>query len=178
MDPLLASLLLDLTDLSDGDAKQLVFDKYVQLYLDSGSTPRRKGTRLTHDGSTCLFTESRFKHAFFCKGRLSKDKFDKFRGVCVAWIGQIIAGKIPKTQCWLVLPKYDLRRPPTLPWNRLYVLRKECFVVWLEPTMTNAGDHARSSQSRWWFSSACPAGYGDIRRYCRHGVLIWQKNIP
>lgn len=169
MNPTVASLLLDLTDLSDGEAEQLVFDRYVDLYLDSGTPPRRIGIRKTHDGLDCLFTESRFGHAFYFRGRVKKDIFSKVRGARVAWIGPIIAGLIHKTECWLIPPKDRFRAGQTSLWNRLYFLRQKSYVVWLEPGKGN----------KWWFSSAYVAGRGDIRRYCNAGSLIWaQKNIP
>jgi len=168
VDTALASLLLELTDLSDEEAEQLVFDKYAELYLDSGTLPRRIGIRKTHDGLDCLFTESRFDHAFYFGGWLKKSIFSKVRGVRVAWIGPVIAGLIEKTECWLIPPKDRFRGGQTMLWNRLYLLRQESYVVWLEPGKSN----------KWWFSSAYVAGRGDLRRYCNAGSLIWvQKNI-
>jgi len=169
VNPILASLLLDLSDLSDAEAEQLVFDKYVDLYLNRGIAPRRTGIRKTHDGSDCMFTESRFYHAFFCKEWYTKDKFSRLRGARVAWIDPLIAGNLKKTECWLVPPKDNSRRGQMRRFNRLYLLREESFVVWIEPGIAN----------KWWFSSAYVAGRGDIRRYCNMGTLTWaQKNIP
>jgi len=165
LDKILASLLLDLTDLSDKDAEQLVFENYSDLYLDSGTIPRRIGVRKTHDDEECIFTESRFVHAFFFKERYAKDKFSKARGARVKWIGQIIAGAVQGTECWRIPPKGDFRRLAERQSNRLYLLRDESYVVWLEP----------GKGSRWWFSSAYVAGYGDIRRYCESGTQIWLK---
>lgn len=108
MNPNISCLLLDLTSISDKEAEQIVFDKYIALYLDRGVPPRRIGTKKTHDGLDCVFTESRFKHAFFRKEHYSKDKFDKLRGARIAWIEHLIAGKIQKTECWVVPPKVVL----------------------------------------------------------------------
>lgn len=165
MDLALASLLLDLSNLSDEQAEQLVLDKYVDLYLDSGTPPRRIGIRKTHDGSDCLFTESRFTHAFYFRGRLKKNIFSKVRGARVAWIAPIIAGLIDKTECWLVPPKNRSREAQARLWNRLYLLRQMSYVIWLEPGKGN----------KWWFSSAYVAGRGDVRRYCNAGSLIWAQ---
>lgn len=167
MNPTLASLLLDLHDLSDEEAEDLVFDKYVDLYLDRGTPPRRTGIRETHNSSHCMFTESRFNHAFFCKERYAKDKFSRLRGARVAWIGPLIAGVFAKMECWLVPPKDAFRQDQMRRFNRLYLLREESFVVWLEP----------GKGKNWWFSSAYVAGRGDIRRYCNAGTLIWAQRI-
>lgn len=169
MDPTLASLLVDLSGFSDTDAENCVFNKYVHLYLDHGIPPRRVGIRKTHDGLDCMFTESRFAHAFYFEGRFRKNIFSKVRGARIAWIGPVIAGLIEKTECWLIPPKDRFQEGQTRPWNRLYLLRQGSYVVWLEPGKSN----------KWWFSSAYVAGYGDIRRYCSAGTLIWiKKNIP
>jgi len=167
VDPALSSLLLDLTNIPDEEAEQIVFDKYAVLYLDSGAPPRRIGIRKTHDGSDCIFTESRFDHAFYFKGRFTKNIFSKVRGERVAWIGPVIAGLMEKTECWVVPPKDGFREGKMRLWNRLYLLREESYVIWLEPGRGN----------KWWFSSAYVAGYGDIRRYCSAGTLIWTKKI-
>ena len=169
MNPILQSQLLDLCGFSETEAEKVVFDRYVELYLDRGALPRRMGVRKTHDGSDCLFTESRFGHAFFSKERYIKDKFDRLRGARVAWIGPVITGKIEGTECWLVPPKDATSRELTRRCNRLYLVRDESFVVWLEPGQVNT----------WWFSTTYVAGRRDIRRYCNAGTLIWaQKNIP
>jgi len=167
VDPALSSLLLDLTNIPDEEAEQLVFDKYVDLYLDAGTHPRRIGIRKTHDGLDCLFTESRFTHAFYFRGRLKKNIFSKVRGARVAWPAPVIAGLIDKTECWLVPPKDRFREAQTRLWNRLYLLRQMSYVVWLEPGKAN----------KWWFSSAYVAGRGVLRRYCNAGSLIWAKKI-
>jgi len=167
--PSLTSLLVDLSGFSDIDAKKCIFEKYVQLYLDRGIPPRRIGISKTHDGLDCMFTESRFSHAFYFSGRLKKNIFSRIRGARVAWISPVIAGLIDETECWLVPPKVRAQEGQTRLRNRLYLVRQESYVVWLEPGEGN----------KWWFSSAYIAGRGDLRRYCNAGTLIWvQKNIP
>ena len=173
MDENLAGLLIDLTDLSDKEAEWLVFEKYVELYLVRGMEPRRMGIRQTHDGTVAKFAESRFRHAFRTSSkavrRFGKDILVRSRGERVPWIGPVIAGKIAHTECWMV-PQKDERQYRRRPLrNRLYLLRDECYVVWLEPTRDGG----------WWFSSAYVAGLGDIRRYCKAGYKLWeQKNTP
>jgi len=165
LNPILHSMFLDLRGLSEIEAEQVVFDKYVELYLDHGVPPRTMGVRKTHDGSDCLFTESRFGHAFFSKERYTKEKFDRLRGARVAWIGPVISGKIEGTECWLVPPKGITRQDLARHCNRLYLVRDESFVVWLEPGKIN----------KWWFSTTYVAGRGDIRRYCNAGTLVWAQ---
>ena len=174
MDARLASFLVDLSGLSDKDAEQLVFQKYVELYLDRGRPPRRIGIRKTHDGTNVKFGESRYDHAFYTfaestSRKYAKDKFDRLRGERVAWIGPVVAGEIEGTECWIGPPKNGRRDVRSRAPNRFYIVPSERYNVWLEPTRDGG----------WWFSSAYVAGFGDIRRYCRIGRQIWaQKNIP
>ena len=170
MNDRLASLLIDLSETSDEEANRLVFEKYVELYLDATTASCRVGVRETHDGEPVVFFEDRFDHAFaktvaWCR----KGPFDRLRGERVAWIGPVIAGEIEGTECWLLPPKNgrrDLqgRRP-----NRAYIVHAEAYVVWLTPRV----------DGRWRFSTAYVAGYSDIRRYRREGRRLWaHKNTP
>lgn len=170
MDDFLASLLIDLSDVTDDEAWRCTFDTYGKLYLDRGTTPRRTGATRTHDGEKVVFFEDRFVHAFSeTVGWYQKGKFDPQRGSRVAWIGPVIQGRVSDTECWLVPPKNGGRRGPNRRPNRAYIVRSELYVVWLEPL--GSGD--------WKFSSAYVAGPGDIRRYGRDGRLFWaQKNTP
>jgi hypothetical protein len=173
MDEKLASLLIDLSSMTDEEADRHVFEKYVELYLDKGEAPRRMGVRRTHDGEDALFTESRYKHAFGTSSDkvnspYANDVFVRSRGERVAWIGPVIAGECEGTQCWLVPPKNGDRDARGRPPNRLYVVGDEAYVVWLEPRR----------QGGWWFSSAYVGRYADIRRYCRLGRQIWAHKKP
>lgn len=169
MDERLASLLVDLSELSDEQAEELVFKRYGELYLDRGPEPRRMGVRKAHDGTDVVFTESRYVHAFGkprerTTRQYAKDELDRLRGERVAWIGPIIAGEVKCTECWVIPPKNGGRDVRDRPPNRLYLVREERYVVWLEPS---------SKSEDWWFSSAYVVGQGDIRRYCRAGRQIW-----
>jgi len=165
----LASLLVDLSGLSDEQADELVFEKYVELYLDRRAEPRRIGVRPAHDGTDVVFTESRYDHAFGATHETTtrpyaKDELDRSRGERVAWIGPVIAGEVEAAECWVIPPKNGRRDVRNRPPNRFYLVREERYVVWLEPSSKNPG---------LWFSSAYVAGYGDVRRYCRAGRRIW-----
>lgn len=169
VDDYLASLLVDLSGLSSDQADRLVRDKYTELYLDRGTEPRRLGIHPSHDGMDILFTESRYDHAFRTSRErrsrpYAKDALDRLRGERVAWIGPVVAGEAADTECWMIPPKEYRRDLGHRQDNRLYVVRQECYVIWLEPS----GKHAS-----WWFSSAYVAGYGDVRRYCRQGRRMW-----
>ena len=170
MNEKLASLLLDLSGLSDGEAEEVVFEKYVELYLDRGTEPKRTGALQTHDEKKVVFFEDRFEHAFAqTVAWYEKGGFDRSRGERVAWIGPVVRGEIPGTECWLVPPKNGGRRQPDRPWNRVYMVEEERYVVWLEPLRSGG----------WKFSSAYVAGYGDLRRYRRAGRRLWaRENTP
>jgi len=170
LDGKLASLLLDLSELDDDDARSAVFDKYVELYLDRGSAPRRTGAIRTHDSRKVVFFEDRFEHAFSeTIGWQRKGTFSRRRGERVAWIGPVVRGEIAGTECWLVPPKNGGRRDRIRRRNRVYIVARERYVVWLEPLGSDA----------WKFSSAYVAGHGDIRRYRRSGRRLWaHQNTP
>ncbi len=176
MDNRLASLLIDLSAMSDEEADQFVFEKYIELYLDRGQESRRIGVRPAHDDTDVVFTESRYDHAFGTSREktsrpYAKDKFDRLRGERVAWIGPVIAGEIEDSECWVIPPKDERRDKKGRILNqRLYLVRPERYVVWLEPSSRRDG---------WWFSTAYLAGFGDVRRFCQTGRQAWaHKNIP
>ncbi len=172
MDPRLASLLLNLDDLSDEEAEQFVFEKYVELYLDRGEAPGRIGVRKAHDGADVKFGESRFEHAFCTHSETSrqyrKDEFVRTRGARVAWIGPVVAGEVEGIECWLIPPKNGKRDVRNRPRNRLYVVRSEAYVVWLEPTRDGG----------WWFSTAYVTSFQRLRSYCCGGMLLWAHKKP
>lgn len=162
MDPVLASMLLDLDKLSDEDAEREVFNLYTSTYLNTGDPPSRMGVVRTHDGFDCIFTESRFAHAFFWDELGLKKMFSKVRGARVAWIRPLVAGNLVGSECWLTRSEGRCRE------QRLYILRDECFVVWLEP----------AKEGNWWFSTAYRACRGDLRKYCKGGKHIWVQKKP
>jgi hypothetical protein len=172
MNPALAALILDLSGLSDQEAEDVVFQRYIDLYLDRQTHTGWVGIRKTHDGEDVVFFEDRFEHAFCTtKDRTSrqyaKDRFQRSRGERVAWIGPIVAGEIEGSECWLIPPKGAGYNPHSRPPNRFYIVRQEGYIVWLEPRK-NGG---------WKFSTAYVAGH-DIERYCREGRLLWKKSTP
>jgi hypothetical protein len=166
----LAELLIDLSEFSDEDAEQVTFDRYAELYLDRGTSPKRTGLQRAHDGERVIFFEDRFPHAFSeTVSWYAKGPFDRSRGERVAWIGPVVSGEVPGTECWLVPPKNGGHRTDNRPRNRLYIVNDEGYVVWLEPL--RAGGFK--------FSSAYVAGPGDLRRYRKTGRKLWaQKNTP
>ena len=173
MNDRLASLLIDLSETSDEEANRLVFEKYVELYLDATTASCRVGVRETHDGEPVVFFEDRFDHAFFTSGQktsrpYAKDRFDRRRGERVAWIGLVIAGAVEGTECYLLPPKGGARLPGQRE-NRVYIVYAEAYVVWLTSRV----------DGRWRFSTAYVAGYSDMRRYRREGRRLWaHKNTP
>ena len=125
MNDRLASLLIDLSETSDEEANRLVFEKYVELYLDATTASCRVGVRETHDGEPVVFFEDRFDHAFFTSGQktsrpYAKDRFDRRRGERVAWIGPVIAGTIEGSACYLLPPKDGTRSSGQRP-DRAYI---------------------------------------------------------
>lgn len=174
MDERLASLLIDLSELSDEEAEQTAFNKYAELYLDTETASCRIGVREAHDGEQVVFFEDRFDHAFFTSSQktsrsYAKDRLDRRRGERVAWIGPVLAGEIEGTECWVLPPRNGRRVLQGRRPNRLYIVLAEAYVVWLEPRL----------DERWRFSTAYVASYSDIRRYQRDGRRAWaHKNTP
>jgi hypothetical protein len=164
VDPVLSSLLLDLTSLSDEEAERVTYQEYVKLYMDRRTHREMIGERRTHDGKAAVFYSDRFDHAFFTTShRISrpraKDKFDRNRASRVRWIGKVIEGEIANTECWCVVD------PDTSARKRLYVLWDEHYLIWLNPRR----------QGGWKFSSAYTADRGYIRSKTKQGTCIWRK---
>ncbi|HEV56629.1 MAG TPA: hypothetical protein ENN87_03920 [Phycisphaerales bacterium] len=162
MDPYLQTLLLNIEDLSDAEAEKLASRAYLEDYTDYDTHSGRRGERVTHDNQSVVFYEDRFEHAFFTTADkvnrpFNKSQFVRDRASRVRWIGEIIAGKLPGSECWLVYQGNVLKR--------LYVHWDECYVVWLEPTKTG----------KWKFSSAYTTSRADIRRKLCHARRIWTK---
>ncbi len=172
MDPTLASLLLDLTGLSDEEAEELVYREYAKLYNDRPTKKGFIGVRKTHDGQDVLFAEWRFDHAFFesahkTSRRYNKGKFSRRRGERVRWIGEIIAGNIMGCECYYIPDQSRRNSAGKVLVKRLYVLFDERYLVWLEPR----------ENGQWWFSSAYVAlgGREYIRRLTNRRACFWRK---
>jgi hypothetical protein len=158
----LGSLILDLTGLDDTQVEALGREHYSAAYIDEGS----RGIRLAHDEETVLFHKGRFDHAFFVskdwrfsdeKGRIDTQRVERVR-----WIGEIIRGNVPGSDCWL------LRQNVT---KRLYRVRSKDYVVWLDKY---EADH-------WTFSTAFTASPAQLKRFVERETCIWrygQKNTP
>ena len=164
MDPILSSLLLDLTGLSDEEAEKVTYDEYVKLYMDPQTRGGMRGERTTHDGASVTFYADRFDHAFFTtsdriSGPHAKGKFERTRAARVRWIQEVIGGKVPGTSCWF-LPA----RPGGVA-KRLYVAWDECYLIWLNAT----------NRGGWKFSSAYTADRSYIRSKTRWGTCIWRR---
>lgn len=171
MNPTLASLLLDLTGVSDEEAEKVTYQEYVRLYMDRRTHRGMVGERRTHDGQRVTFYEDRFEHAFFSSSegasrQYAKDKFQRSRASRIRWIGPTIEGDIQGTDCWLIAPLGRYHSDAKAP-ARLYVLWEENYLVWLEPRRSGG----------WWFSSAYAAERGKsyIRSILNRGVLLWRK---
>lgn len=164
MDPVLASLLLDLSNLSDEQAEELTYNEYIRHYMDPETGQGMRGERQTHDGQRATFYADRFQHAFFTTPDpvarpFSKSRLARNRAARVRWIREIIAGNIPSTSCWHIpAPSGGITK-------RLYVLWPEHYLIWLNSSM----------QGGWKFSSAYPADHRYIKRKTRGAVCCWRK---
>jgi hypothetical protein len=140
---------------------------YREHYLNQG----KFGIFNCHDGATAVFHEDRFDHAFYDKPdrwslNKSLDMPDESRLERVRWIGPLIRGDVPDSECWEVPSPTGRRRPP----NRLYIAWAEKYVVWLEPRQVGG----------WKFASPYVVTRGAIRDYCRGGGKVWpiKKDAP
>ncbi len=164
MDPNLATLLLDLSDLSDEEAKDLTYREYIKNYMDQETRSGKIGLRKTHDGEYVIFFEDRFYHAFFTSIEkisrpYNKGIFDKERAARVRWIGEVISGNINGTSCW-----YISESPKSMK-KRLYVVWDEYYLIWLNSR----------KEGGWKFSSAYLASQRYIRGKTRKGNCFWRK---
>ncbi len=102
-----------------------------------------------------MFFEDRFEHAFFTtsdryRHEFAKDVLARDRVACVRWIGPILRGEVPNTQCWESLKCSGIERK-----KRLCIASAELYVIWLD---------ARSDGS-WRFSTAYVARAEQARNY-------------
>jgi len=159
VDIVLASLLLDLSNLSDKEAEEKTFQEYVRLYTDRETYKGMIGVRKTHDGEDVIFYEWRFDHAFFesaykTSRKYNKGKFAMHRATRIQWIGEIISGNVDGCE-FCDFPNSDRRDSSgRIIIQRIYIVREENYIIWLEP-------HQKGG---WWFSTAYVANEGYIRR--------------
>lgn len=170
MDPALASLLLDLSNLSDEQAEQKTYEEYIHLYMDHKTHTGLVGQRQTHDGQPVMFYDDRFSHAFFTSAnkasrRYNKDQFQRDRGSRIRWIGEIIKGNINGSECWWIPDACRRDASGRIIVKRLYIHRYENYLVWLEPLKTG----------RWKFSTAYVANKLYIRQITKKGTCFWRK---
>lgn len=162
----LQELLIDFSTVSDEELAASGYAAYKLHYLQN----EKFGILNGHDGASVVFHEDRFGHAFYDKPdkwslTKSRELPDESRLERMRWIGPLIRGEVPGSECWEVPSPTGRRRPP----NRLYVIWDEKYVVWLEPRQ-NGG---------WKFSSAYVVNRGAVRDYFRGGGKIWSgKKVP
>jgi hypothetical protein len=163
----LQELLIDFSEVPSNELEDKGRAAYREHYLNRG----KFGIFNCHDGAAVVFHEDRFDHAFYDKPdrwslTKSRDMPEESRLERMRWIGPLIRGEVPASECWEVPSPTGRRRPP----NRLYVIWEEQYIVWLEPR-ENGG---------WKFSSAYVVTRGSIRDYCRGGGKVWpvKKGAP
>ncbi|MFB2924267.1 hypothetical protein [Aerosakkonema funiforme] len=162
----LDDLLLPLDDLDESQIEELGRNKYRELYL----TPDKNfGIQQTHDGQDVFFWEDRFDHAFYTSSDKRRDTDQKDKLVVerierICWIKEVIAGRVPGSECWEVPNRRGWRT------NRLYPVWSKSYLVWLE----------LRDKGGWKFSSAYPVLAETLRTYCRGGkkIWFWKKIVP
>ena len=162
MNEKLRSLLLDLSGLSDEEAKIVTRREYINLYMDRQTRTCLIGVRITHDNQRVIFYEDRFEHAFSTSferaySQMKKDKFDRSRAARIRWIGQVIQGCIEGVEFCHVPTGSQRNHSGKIRTKRLYILGEENYLIWLEPRKEN----------EWKFSSAYVANKAYIQRITR-----------
>jgi hypothetical protein len=160
----LNSLLISTNGLSVDDIEKMARDLYKDLYL----FPNKKhGIMQAHDNEDVYFAENRFEHAFYSTKdkpqafSILKDKLALDRIERIKWIRELVAGKVPNSECWEI-------DQPSRPIARLYIAWSVNYIVWLED---------RSGRG-FQFSTAYPAQSPYIRKLCKGNKKIWSyKNI-
>jgi hypothetical protein len=156
----LPELLIDLEGLSDEEAEERGWAEYRSLYLNRGGVgvlPLYKGE------DVFFFGKDRYDHAFrtspnrirspFSKTHVARDRVERIR-----WIGAVLRGEVPNTQCWAVAPLSQKSGR-----DRLYVVVANRYIVRL----------GRRDTGGWKFSTAYTATAQDIKRYTQGGTLMW-----
>src|SRR5436309_1821513 len=153
----LNSLLLAVEGLDETGVESLGREEYERLYIQG----EHRGEVALHNGGIAVFYRDRFHHAFRtsadrARRQFAKDKVAVERVARMRWIGEILRGRIPGTECWHVRPLSGRNHPL----DRLYVLWEAAYVVWLWPTRI---------ENAWRLSSAYPAPKQEITGYIRGG---------
>ncbi len=156
----LQALLLDFSSVADENLAAEGAAAYATHYLNKG----KFGIHVCHDGDEVVFHGDRFNHGFYDKPdrwslTKSTDLPDESRLERMRWIGPLLRGEVEGSECWHVPSPAGRRRPP----NRLYIIWREAYVLWLEPRQAGG----------WKFSSAYVKRRGKIRDYCYGGSRIW-----
>lgn len=140
------------------------------LYTRHCTVRAKHGAVTTHDGERVyLFAdEDTFVHAFFTAGERhrrgwAKDVVDPRRVERIRWIVPVISGLVDGTQCYRVMDYASYGKPA--PEKRLYIVRKEQYVVWL----------IRRNDGGFRFRTAYVAGNADIDRYVHRQRKIWER---
>ena len=155
----LQDLIIDFDSVPDDQLEEKGRKAYREHCLNRG----RFGVHQCHDRQEVMFHEDRFRHAVYestAPGQETRhDTPDRIRLKRMRWIGEVVRGNVPGSECWEVLSRLGKGTA----WKRLYIVWHERYVVWLEP----------KGENRWWFSSAYVRNAGLIREYCRDGTKIW-----
>jgi hypothetical protein len=142
---------------SDAEVEAMAEELFCQTYCDGGF----RGELDMHGGGKVVFFNDRFHHAFhtsydrarnpYSKAKLALDRIERMR-----WIGAMISGEIPGTECWEIPPKTGRQHPR----DRVLVIWNPGYVVWLWP---------QRNEGEWKFSSAYPVPPAEIQRELRRG---------
>jgi hypothetical protein len=156
----LSALLVDLTGLNDCQIENLGRREYGDLYL-GGS---KRGSLIAYDGSEVVFFEDRFDHAFFTTTdrylhQYAKNVIAADRVARIRWIGPMLRGEVPNTQCW-----ESTRAAGTVNIKRICIASSELFVVWLE-ARRNGG---------WKFSTTYVARAAQASDYKYGKKCVWR----
>ena len=158
----LQKMRLDLSGLTDTEIEARGLEEFSRNYLKNG----RAGMLNLCKGGIALFHPDRYCHAF----RKSADRIghpESKSAVAVErverilWIKEVLEGRVTGTQCWRVVSRTPGKGP-----GRLFVVCRECYVVWLDPRS--------GSSDKWNFSSAYPATRNDIKRYTSGATMLWE----
>lgn len=144
-----------------------------KLFMESCVYPARQGEVCTHDGLRLYIYAEDFEHAFYTAATkerrgIAKDVIDPERVARTQWIVPIVSGLVKGTDCYLIRDYRSYRQPP--PEKRLYVVRRERYVIWLLPKRNREGQ-----PDGFRFKTAYVTGYSDIDRYTYRQRIIWSR---
>ncbi len=158
----LIQLKEDFSGLDLAQAEHKGRELFRELYLD-GEKPF--GIRRTHDQETVIFhlrAQFGFEHSFFTSSDLighpyRKDVLDLSRLERIRWIGPLIQGEIEGAE----YRRETFWRKGKPFHKRLYLIREERYLVWLEPHMRGG----------WKFATAYVAKQSALDDYSRKTLL-------